>query len=66
MEPVEPVPKIIYQINTYRKDLSWPHFDEKGSREAASEGHKIKLEHVIAILTLSLFLGKVINIMHRI
>ena len=27
MEPVEPVLKNIYQSNTYRKDLSWPHFD---------------------------------------
>ena len=27
MEPVEPVLKIIYQSNTYRKDFSWPHFD---------------------------------------
>ena len=26
MEPVEPVQKNIYQSNTYRKDLSWPHF----------------------------------------
>ena len=27
VEPVEPVLKNIYQSNTYRKDLSWPHFD---------------------------------------
>ena len=25
MEPVEPV---IYQSNTYRKDLGWPHFND--------------------------------------
>ena len=38
MELVEPVLKNIYESNTYRKDLSWPHFnDEPGSREAASE-----------------------------
>ena len=29
MEPVEPVLKNIYQSNTYRKDLSWPHFDDE-------------------------------------
>ena len=29
MEPVESVPKIIYQSNTYRKDLSWSHFDDE-------------------------------------
>ena len=29
MEPVEPVLKNIYQSNTYRKDLSWPHFNDE-------------------------------------
>ena len=29
MEPVEPVLKNIYQSNTYRKDLNWPHFDDE-------------------------------------
>ena len=29
MEPVEPVQTKIYQRNTYRKDLSWPHFDNE-------------------------------------
>ena len=29
MEPVEPVLKNIYQSNTYRKDLNWPHFDHE-------------------------------------
>ena len=29
MEPVEPVLKNIYQSNTYREDLSWPHFDDE-------------------------------------
>ena len=29
VEPVEPVLKNIYQSNTYRKDLSWPHFDNE-------------------------------------
>ena len=29
MEPVEPVLKNTYQRNTYRKDLSWPDFDDK-------------------------------------
>ena len=29
MEPVQPVPKGIYQSNTYRKELSWPHFKDE-------------------------------------
>ena len=29
MEPAEPVLKNIYRSNTYRKDLSWPHFDDE-------------------------------------
>ena len=29
MKPVEPVLKIIYQSNTYRKDLSWPQFNDE-------------------------------------
>ena len=29
VEPVEPVLKNIYQSNTYRKDLSWPHFNDE-------------------------------------
>ena len=29
VEPVEPVLKNIYQSNTYRKDLSWPQFDDE-------------------------------------
>ena len=38
-EPAQTVLKSIYQSNTYKKDLSWPNFDNepKGSREAASE-----------------------------
>ena len=29
VKPVGPVLKNIYQSNTYRKDLSWPHFDDE-------------------------------------
>ena len=29
VEPVEPVLKNIYQRNTYKKDLSWPHFNDE-------------------------------------
>ena len=29
MEPIEPVLKNIYLSNTYREELSWPHFDEE-------------------------------------
>ena len=38
METVEPVQANIYQNNTYRKDLSWLHFDDaRGSREAEKD-----------------------------
>ena len=29
VEPVVPVLKNIYQNDNYRKDLSWPHFDDE-------------------------------------
>ena len=29
VEPVEPVLKSIYQSSSYRKDLSWPHFNNE-------------------------------------
>ena len=29
MEPVQPIEMNIYQSNTYRKDLSWLHFDNE-------------------------------------
>ena len=29
VEPVDPVLKDIYQSNTYRKDLRWPHFNNE-------------------------------------
>ena len=35
-EPVEPVPKNTCQSNTYRKDLSWLHFDNKPTVPANS------------------------------
>ena len=40
VRPTEKVLKNIYQINTYRKDLSWPELDDepKSSRETAREG----------------------------
>ena len=28
VEPVQPIQMNIYQRNTSRKDLSWPHFDD--------------------------------------
>ena len=39
VEPVEPVPKNIYQSNTYRKDLSWLHFENE---PRVQERHKEK------------------------
>ena len=29
VEPAEPVLKNIYQSSTYRKDVSWPHFNNE-------------------------------------
>ena len=29
MEPVEPAQMNIYQSDTYKKDLNWPHFSDK-------------------------------------
>ena len=39
VEPVKPVLKNIYQNNTYRKDLSWPHFDNEAR---AQEKQQVK------------------------
>ena len=37
MQPLEPSQMNIYQGNTYKKDISWLHFDDE-PREVASEG----------------------------
>ena len=55
MKPVEQIPKNIYQINTYRKDLSWPHFDDEPKVE---EKHQVKDQQLfifvfVACLTIS-------------
>ena len=39
MEPVEPLQINIYQSNTYRKDLSWLHFDDA---PRVQERHQVK------------------------
>ena len=36
---VEPLPMNIYQSNTYRKDLRWPHFDDE---PRVQEKHQLK------------------------
>ena len=43
LEPLEPVQKQIYQSNTYRKELSWLHFNDKlmVQEQAASEGSAV-------------------------
>ena len=38
-ETVEPVLKNIYQSNTYRKDLNWPHF---GDQPRVQEKQQVK------------------------
>ena len=42
VEPVEPVQMNTYQSNAYRKELSWPHFDDKPRVE---ERQQVKDEH---------------------
>ena len=54
MEPVEPVLKNMYQVNTYRKDLSWPDFN---SEPRVQEKQQVKnqqscLFHFVACLTM--------------
>ena len=39
VETVKPVLKNIYQSNTYRKDLSWPHIDDE---PRVQEKHQLK------------------------
>ena len=48
VEPVELVQMNIYQSHTYRKDLSWLHFDDKPSIEERQQV-KHQLKAVLAI-----------------
>ena len=41
LKPVEPVLKNIYQSNTYRKDLNWPHFDDEPHNSSLKPGFKL-------------------------
>ena len=52
VEPVKPIQTNIYRSNTYRKDLSWLHFDDEprvGSREVASEGPTVLHIHFCSL-----------------
>ena len=51
VEPVEPVQMNICQGNTYRKDLTWLHFNNKpaGSKEATSEGSTVLHIHFCSL-----------------
>ena len=42
MKPVQPVYINIYQSNSYRKDLSWIHFDDESR---AQETQQVKEQH---------------------
>ena len=37
MEPAEPVQMNIYKSNTYRKDLTWLHFDDESRVQVRQE-----------------------------
>ena len=50
VEPVEPVLKNIYQSNTYRKDLRWPHFDNEPrvqEKQKVNWGHQPRRDNSI-------------------
>ena len=53
-EPVEPVLKNIYQSNTYRKDLSRPHFydDSKVQEKQQAKDHQSCIFIFVACLTI--------------
>ena len=55
MKPVEPVPENIYQSNTYRKDLSWPHIDNEPS---VQEKQQVKDQQSCMLITGSSGSGK--------
>ena len=44
MELVEPVQMKLYESNTYRKDLSWLHFDDKSR---VQDGQQVKENSVM-------------------
>ena len=48
-EPVAPVLKNIYQSNTYRKNLSWTHFDNEPTVQEKQQG-KDKQSCIIAFV----------------
>ena len=54
MEPVEPVLKNIYQSNTYRKDLSWLHFDDEPRVQEMQqvEDQQSYIPHFVVYLTI--------------
>ena len=54
MEPVEPIQVNIYHSNTYRKDLSWQHFNDEPRvqvRQQVKEKAKI---FGVAVLTIEI------------
>ena len=55
MEPVEPVQMNIYQSNTYKKDLSWLHFDDEPKVQERQQGKDQKscISIFVAYLTIT-------------
>ena len=49
-KPVEPVLRNIYQSNTYRKDLSWPHFGNE-PRQVKSNSHGYLFFQLVQVAT---------------
>ena len=54
VEPVEPALKNIYQSNTHRKDLSWPHFDDE-PRDQEKQQVKDQQPYIFVFLDSSIF-----------
>ena len=55
VEPVEPVQMNIYQSNTYKKDLSWLHFDNEPKVQERQKGKDQKscISIFVAYLTIT-------------
>ena len=50
VKPLEPAEMIIYQSNTYRKDLSWLYFDDE-PRVQERQQKKDQKSYITAFLT---------------
>ena len=59
---VEPVLKNIYQSDTYRKDLSWPHFDDEPMLQ---EKQQVKNKHSCIFVFVACLTFPSSNLVHQ-